>query len=52
MVIGDGAFFEGHEVLIVERVRALAADDVDAALEELQPNRAGRRACTDRRAIK
>ena len=31
MVVGDGALLEGHEVLVVEGVRAAAADDVDAA---------------------
>ena len=41
VVVGDGALLEGDEVLVVERIGALAADDVDAALVELQPHLAG-----------
>jgi hypothetical protein len=41
VVVGDRAFLEGDELLVVERVRTVAADDVDAALVELQPGVAG-----------
>src|SRR3954469_9836495 len=41
MVVGDRAFFEGDEILIVERIGALAADHRNAALVELEPYAAG-----------
>src|SRR5829696_5456037 len=43
VIIGDGPLLEGDEVLAVERVRALAPDQVDAALVELQAHAAGDR---------
>ena len=43
VVIGDGAFLEGHQILIVERERAGAADDDDVALVELEADLAGER---------
>src|SRR3989442_12129107 len=40
LVVG-GAFLEGHEILVVERIFALAADDRHIALVELEPHPAG-----------
>src|SRR5207302_1031197 len=36
VVVGDGAFLEGDEVLVVERIRTLAPDHADIAFVELQ----------------
>src|SRR3546814_4503777 len=36
LVIGARIVLEGHDLLAVERIRRLAADDMDAALVELQ----------------
>src|SRR5262249_33157213 len=41
MVIGDGAFLERHEILVVERVLRRAADNGDAALVKAELDRAG-----------
>src|ERR1700733_6669397 len=41
LVVGDLAVLEGDEVLIVERIFALAADHAGIALVELQPHAAG-----------
>ena len=38
VVVGDGAFLEGYEVLVVKRVRALAADHRDITLVKLEPH--------------
>src|SRR3984957_9923757 len=38
VVVSDGAFLEGDEILVVERVRAVTADHMDAALVELEPH--------------
>src|SRR5690606_36856637 len=40
VVIGLDAFLEGHQVLIVQALVALAADDGDIALVELDPHHA------------
>ena len=41
MIIGDLAFLEGDEILIVERVRRLAPDHGHIALVELDSDRSG-----------
>ena len=38
VIVGHLAFFEGDEVLVVERIRALAPDHADIALVELEPH--------------
>src|ERR1700677_3124950 len=38
VVVGDGALLEGDEVLVVQRVRTVAADHMNAALVELEPH--------------
>src|SRR5262249_45152573 len=41
LVVGNRTFLEGDEILIVERIRALAPDHADASLVELEPHIAG-----------
>src|SRR5262249_34202777 len=41
VIVGDLALLERHQVLVVERIRALTSDHVDAALVELKRHRAG-----------
>src|ERR1700754_3283673 len=41
VIVGDCAFLEGDEILIVERVLALAADHGGVALVELHPHLTG-----------
>ena len=41
VVVGDGSFLEGDEILVVERMRAVAPDHVDSALVELETDAAG-----------
>src|SRR5579863_4664 len=38
MIVGDRAFLEGDEILIVQRISAFAADHDDVALVELEAN--------------
>src|SRR5262245_36895277 len=40
LVVGDLAFLERHQILVVQRISALAADNADAALVELEPHAA------------
>src|SRR6185437_6677846 len=41
MIVGDRAFLEGDEILIVQRISAFAADHDDVALVELEAYPAG-----------
>src|SRR5208337_1099930 len=41
LVVSDRTLLERHQVLIVERIFALAPDDADIALVELEPHAAG-----------
>src|SRR5271165_6418004 len=41
VVVGHGAFLEGDEVLVIKRVRAVAADHINPALVELEPHASG-----------
>src|ERR1051326_1034783 len=51
LVVGDRAFLEGHQLLVVERIFALTPDNRDAAFVELEPHLAAHEflALVDRR---